>query len=68
MKITETGFAAINIETKPPHIMVWSICGTARGVRKEVADNWPPRDGERDGWKAAKRDGVRVRKIKIETV
>lgn len=67
--IRETGFAAVNIDTNPPHIMVWSVAGSASGVRKAVADNWPiDPHGLVSGWKAAMRSGVRVRKIKIKTV
>ena len=68
MKLKETGFVAINIKTKPPHMMVWSVAGSAGGVRKNIADNWPDRRGQQSGWKGAMRDGVRVRKIRIETI
>lgn len=66
--IKTTGFAAVNILTKPPHIMTWSVNGNAAGVRKAVADNWPERAGSPDGWKNAKKDGIRVRKVEIRTV
>ena len=70
MKITETGFAAVNILTKPPHIMVWTISDTAKGVREKTGENWncPFSYDPRLGWKDAMKDGARVRKVKIETI
>lgn len=68
MKIKETGFVAVNIKTKRQHMMVWSIAGSASGVRKAILENWPDRNGQRAGWKDAMRDGVRVRKVRIETI
>lgn len=67
MKLGETGFVAINIDTNPPHMMIWSFAGYANQVRKAILKNWPDRDGVRPTWNDIKRDGVRVRKIKIET-
>ncbi len=66
--IKTTGFAAVNTSVRQPYIMAWSIAAQANQVRKNVADNWGLLPGEDDGWKAAMRDGVRVRKVKIETV
>lgn len=68
IKFRETGFVAVNIDTKPPHMMVWSVAGFANQVRKSILHNWPDRDGRRMTWNEIKREGVRVRKIKIETV
>lgn len=68
MKIKETGFAAVNISTNRPYIMVWSIAGYASQVRKNCVENWPDKDGRRATWNDVKRDGYRVRKVKIETI
>jgi hypothetical protein len=64
-KLTETGFVAVNVLTKPQHMMVWSVAGQASAVRKTIAAAWPERPNSPDGWKNAKRDGVRIRKVKI---
>ena len=68
MKLRETGYAAVNILTKPPHIMMWSIRGVASQVRETVVENWPDRNDRRSTWMDAKKDGVRVRKITIATL
>jgi hypothetical protein len=67
-QLREVGFVAVNILTKPPHMMVWSVAGNAGDVRKSIAAAWPERPESSDGWKNAKRDGVRVRKVEIKTI
>ena len=68
MKLKETGFVAVNILTKPPHMMVWSAAAQANQVRDNCVNNWSDRNNRRPTWIDVKRDGVRVRKIKIETL
>lgn len=68
MKLRETGYAAINILTKPPYIMVWSIAGSASQAKMAVTNNWTNRNGDRPTWDDVKREGVRVRKVTIETI
>jgi hypothetical protein len=68
MTIKETGFVAVNILTKPPHMMIWSVAGQANQVRKNILENWPYRNGQRPTWNDAKRDGVRVRRVNLETI
>lgn len=62
------GFAAVNVLTNPPHIMVWSVAESAGAVRDAVGNNWPYSLGRHEGWTRAKRDGVRVRRVEIRTV
>lgn len=66
--IKTTGYAAVNTLCRPPYIMMWSVAAQANQVRTNVANNWVPTHRDSDGWKAAMRDGVRVVKVKIETV
>lgn len=66
MRITEKGFVAVNILTNPPHMMVWSVARRANQVRKNILDNWSRKDGQPPTWNDVKRDGVRIRKVKLE--
>ncbi len=61
-KITQKAFAAMYVDEKRPHIMSWTIRGTAHGVRVAVGTRWCKEDPA-NGWKAAKIEGVRVVKI-----
>ena len=57
-------FAGVNLSCTPPHIMVWTISGAAKQVRKEVGEAWDYRNPT-NGWKMAKADGVRVQRVVV---
>lgn len=63
-KIKMTAFAAVDTASKPPHICVWTICGSAGQVRDKIGKVWEP-DDPKDGWKAARIEGMRVLKVNI---
>jgi hypothetical protein len=60
-----SAFAGVNLSCTPPHIMVWTISGAAKNVRKEVGEAWDYRDPA-NGWKSAKAEGVRVRRVEVK--
>jgi hypothetical protein len=60
----QMAFAATDTLVQPPHILAWTINGTARAVRNEIGKAWR-RDDPSEGWKEAKRDGMRVVKIEM---
>jgi len=60
MKIpNEHGYAAVNT-----HICIWTVSGTAKGVRECVGREWDAAN-PRAGWEAARDMGFRVRRVKI---
>lgn len=57
-------FAALDVSGE---IVVWSIKGTARGVREEVGDAFDYEGaGWRNGWKYAQKSGYRVVKVLVQ--
>ncbi len=64
MKIKQPAFAAYYKDEKKPHIMAWTICGSAEGVRRTIGKQWDSED-PKTGWKAAKIEGIRVIKIDL---
>lgn len=61
--IKQPAFAAImDPDSKRPHIMSWTVSGSAQHVRWQVGKAWCQEDPA-NGWKAAKIEGVRVVKI-----
>ena len=66
-KITQTAFAAVDTTSwNKGHIMSWTVKGTAGGVRQEVGRVWLPED-PKEGWQAARAEGIRVKKITLST-
>lgn len=63
-KIKLPAFAAVDTTTKPPHICVWTIAGSAGYVRDKIGKVWSPED-PKAGWKAARIEGMRVMKVEI---
>ena len=63
-KIKLPAFAAVDTTTKPPHICVWTICGSATQVRDKIGKVWHP-DDPKSGWRGARIEGIRVMKIEI---
>lgn len=64
MKIKQPAFAAVYNDEKKPHIMAWTVCGSASLVRQRVGKSWHKDDWE-TGWREAKIEGVRVVKIDL---
>lgn len=64
MKIRQKAFAAINIGD-PKHILAWTVAAMAQTVRERVGRTWCEEDSK-EGWRAARIEGMRV--IKIEMV
>ncbi len=60
-------FGAMNTSIKPPWVSAWTVRGTARDVRREVGRAWCIGDPV-EGWRAAKKDGMRVVKIEIRAI
>lgn len=65
-KIKQTAFAAIDTATDPPHICVWTVCGSATQVRDKIGKVWQPED-PKAGWRGAKIEGIRVAKVDLTT-
>ena len=63
-KIEQRAFAAVDTATKPPHICVWTICGSAGQVREKIGKVWHPED-PKAGWRGAKIEGMRVKRVLI---
>ena len=66
--IKQVAFCGLNTGLKPPHLMVWSVKGTAARVRAEIGNSWYEKDERGSGWKSAHRDGIRVVKVEIKTL
>jgi hypothetical protein len=66
-KITQTAFAAVDTTSiNKNHIMSWTVSGSAGGVRRQVGKAWDAGD-PKQGWHAARAEGIRVKKITIST-
>lgn len=63
-KIMQRAFAAIDMSVKPPHILAWTVSGAAYYVRDRIGKTWYP-DDPKEGWKAARVEGIRVKKITL---
>jgi hypothetical protein len=64
LKITQPAFAAAYMDGKKPHIMSWTVSGNAGTVRRTVGKSWH-KDDPAIGWKAARKEGVKVIKIAL---
>jgi hypothetical protein len=62
VKIKQSAFAAAELNGKKPHILSWTVCGTAEGVRRTVGKAWCE-ENPKEGWKAARIEGMKVLKI-----
>lgn len=62
-KIQQMAFAAIDMRQKPkPHILSWTVNGSAAAVRQAIGKAWYQED-PKEGWKAARTEGIKVVKI-----
>ena len=62
-KIEQTAFAAADMTSwSKPHILAWTVSGSATAVRIAVGKAWCEEDPN-DGWRAAKIEGIKVLKI-----
>jgi hypothetical protein len=67
-KIQRTAFAAADMRQKPkPHILAWTVNGTATAVRKAIGRAWCEEDPN-EGWKAARIEGIKVVKITMTAI
>lgn len=66
-KVKQKAFAATYEHHKEPHIMIWTIAGTPSIVRERVGKQWCTED-PKNGWKAARIEGIKVVKIVMTTV
>lgn len=64
MKLQQPAFAAVYMDGKQPHIMSWTVSGSATSVRDKVGKSWH-KDDPATGWKAARKEGVKVLKIAL---
>ena len=52
-----------------PKLLAWSCGHYANYVRDEIGDTWDTHgEGPDEGWRRAKKSGVRIRKVKITTI
>lgn len=63
-KFRQAAFAGVVMDGKKPHIMAWSVSGSASHVRHQIGRSWCKED-PREGWKAAKIEGIRVVKVDL---
>jgi hypothetical protein len=62
-KIKQTAFAAVDMTSwQKPHILSWTVSGTAAAVRQAVGRAYCE-ENPKDGWKAARIEGMKVLKI-----
>lgn len=62
----QIGFAC-KFLSNDDHIPVWTIHGTAGGVRDAVGRSWSAND-PKGGWKAAKIEGAKIVKVEVRVV
>lgn len=67
-KIIASGFAGINPHGSKPYIMTWSVRATAKDARRAIGANWNHIGDDDEGWKVAKHDGIRVRRVTITAI
>lgn len=62
-KIQQTAFAAVDMTSwRKPHVLAWTVNGTANAVRQAVGKAWCEED-PKEGWRAARIEGIKVMKI-----
>lgn len=62
----QIGFGA-RFADDDPHVPVWTILGSAKGVREAAGRQWC-QDDPANGWKAARIEGARVVKVEIKII